>query len=90
MKNLDLLLRIIFDILLIIVAIFMPWWISLTIAAISALVFPNFLEIMIVGLWIDAVQFNGNFNSIPFFFTMISGLFYLMTKSIRKIIRFSY
>jgi len=86
--NSSLVLRIIYDLLLLIVVAFMPWWISFPIAIISAVAYKNFFEIIFVGLWIDSVQFNGSLHSISFFFLILSALIYLSAGRLRRLIHF--
>ena len=88
MEKNNIILRIIFDFLLLIIAVFMPWWITFIIAAASAVMYKNFFEIIFVGLWIDSVPLGESLHSIPFFFLILSSILYLSAERLRKIIHF--
>lgn len=92
-KNIEkenIILRVIFDLLLLIITVFMPWWVSFGIALISSIVFQNFFEIIFIGLWIDLVQFIDSTHSISFLFLILSTLMYLNAEKVRRLINFSY
>ena len=74
-------LRIFFDFLVLVLMVFTPWWISFPVALIGQLIFKNYYELFFVGLWIDTVEWNGVFESMPFFFSLCAiALFFTLSK----------
>jgi hypothetical protein len=79
--------RILFDLLFFLLVVFTSWWVSFPVAIAGQIIFKNYYELFFAGLWIDAVQWNGVFYSIPFFFSLASIVLFLGVGKIRTYIQ---
>ena len=82
----NLILRIAYDLLLLIITIFFPWWVSLSFALLSTIFYKNFFEVIFVGLWIDSMHTNGQFFKIGHFFLIFSTIAYILSEKIRRFV----
>lgn len=79
--------RIIFDIVVLALVFYAPWWIVALAAFTGAYIWPSYYEIMIFGILLDILYGT---NSLPLVGTMgtVSALFiYFFALYVRKIVR---
>ncbi len=62
--------RIVFFLLLILSAIYFPWWLTLFFSLFGIAYFSFFIEAIIIGLFIDSTKFSEPFFLTPFFFSI--------------------
>ena len=77
--------RIIFDLILLIVVITLPWWISVILAFAGLFYFEKFYEVIFVGLFIDSIYGSSVvFPDFPYLITTISALVTLFVVRFKK------
>lgn len=77
--------RIIFDFVLIIFAITLPWWVSLVLALAAIFYFEKFYETIFIGLIIDSIYGSSVvFSAFPYLITTISAVFALLIIHFKK------
>ena len=69
--------RVIFDLILILVAITLPWWISVILALAGLFYFDKFYEAIFVGLLIDSIY--GSIFVLPKFPYLMTTIFVIVT-----------
>ncbi len=90
MKINSILIRLVFDLIVITLALTAPWFIAAPIAILGCFLIRDYFEILLVGLIIDAVQFNGSVGPVPFLFFLAGAVTFLIATKIRaSILKFS-
>ncbi len=80
--------RVMFDILLVISVLLLPWWISAILTLAGAFIFDHFYEFIIAGVMIYslfAIPGTG-FLSSPFWFPFMIGVAYILIGIVKRYI----
>ena len=78
--------RVLFDILLLISVLMLPWWLSVVLALGGIFVFKNFYEFIVAGVImysLYAIPGTG-FLSSPFWFPFLIGVLYIAIQIIKR------
>jgi hypothetical protein len=82
--------RIIFDALLFLIILFLPWWVSLFFALAGLFIFKNFYEYLVYGVFIFVLYFSPgqSFIASPLYFSLILTLSFVIIQIIKNHIIF--
>jgi hypothetical protein len=78
------LIRIVFDIVLLFLAVSVPWYASGIFGLVGTAMFVDYFEILALAIIIDAVQFGGSVGHIPFLFMVIGAVIFFVMNKIRN------
>ncbi len=81
-------IRLLFDIFILILFVFSPWWLPTIFIIFGLIFFKDYYESLFFGLWIDSVYFNGIFGTIPFLFSILFGIMLMVSPYMRS--RFNF
>lgn len=77
--------RVFFVIILFLLTLVFPWWISLSLAFLGAFYFDNFYEMVLIGFVLDTLYGAPvYFFEFPFFFVMISFIVLCVIINLKK------
>lgn len=80
--------RILANVILLSLIMLSPWWVYLTVALIFLFYFEYYFEVVLFGIFIDALYGTPVILSFPLFFTFISLFLFLLWSSFKERIHY--